>query len=49
MAVGQTMYQAEQASAGGAAPGGEPPHAAPGGEKVVDAEFEDVSDKKKAS
>ncbi|MGI4796524.1 MAG: molecular chaperone DnaK [Janthinobacterium lividum] len=52
MQVGQTMYQAEQA-AGAAGPGGpgasggEPPHA--GGEKVVDAEFEDVSDKKKAS
>ncbi len=49
MQVGQTMYQAEQA-AGAAepgAPGGEPPHG--GGEKVVDAEFEDVSDKKKAS
>ena len=47
MQVGQTMYQAEQASSAGVAPGGEPPHA--GGEKVVDAEFEDVSDKKKAS
>ena len=52
MQVGQTMYQAEQA-AGAAGPGGpgasggEPPHG--GGEKVVDAEFEDVSDKKKAS
>jgi molecular chaperone DnaK len=53
MQVGQTMYQAEQASAGAegpggpGAPGGEPPHGA--GEKVVDAEFEDVSEKKKAS
>ncbi len=49
MQVGQTMYQAEQAAgaAGPGAPGGEPPHG--GGEKVVDAEFEDVSDKKKAS
>ena len=52
MQVGQTMYQAEQ-TAGAAGPGGpgasggEPPHG--GGEKVVDAEFEDVSDKKKAS
>ena len=51
MSVGQTMYQAEQA-AGSSGPtggptGGEPPHA--GAEKVVDAEFEDVSDKKKAS
>ena len=51
MSVGQTMYQAEQAggSSGptGGPTGGEPPHA--GAEKVVDAEFEDVSDKKKAS
>ncbi len=47
MQVGQTMYQAEQAAGAGPAPGSEP-HSA-GGEKVVDAEFEDVSDKKKAS
>ncbi len=53
MQVGQSMYQAEQASAGaagpGAAPGGDAPTGGAGGEKVVDAEFEDVSDKKKAS
>ena len=52
MQVGQSMYQAEQAGGaagpgGPGASGGEPPHG--GGEKVVDAEFEDVSDKKKAS
>ena len=48
MQVGQSLYQAEQASGAqpGPAQGAEP---APGGEKVVDAEFEDVSDKKKAS
>ncbi len=46
MQVGQAMYQAEQATPG-AAPGPEAPGAS--GEKVVDAEFEDVSDKKKAS
>jgi molecular chaperone DnaK len=46
MQVGQAMYQAEQASPGaGPGPGPQSPH----GEKVVDAEFEDVSDKKKAS
>jgi len=52
MQVGQTMYQAEQAGGaagpgGPGASGGEPPHG--GDDKVVDAEFEDVSDKKKAS
>ncbi len=46
MQVGQAMYQAEQATPG-AAPGPDAPGAS--GEKVVDAEFEDVSDKKKAS
>ncbi|MDT7951368.1 MAG: molecular chaperone DnaK, partial [Acetobacteraceae bacterium] len=50
MQVGQTMYQSEQAAGasagGGGAPGGE---TSQGGEKVVDAEFEDVSEKKKAS
>ncbi len=46
MQIGQAMYQADQASA--ASPGAGAEHA-PGGEKVVDAEFEDVSDKKKAS
>ncbi len=47
MQVGQAMYQSEQATPGASAPGAEPSQ--PGGEKVVDAEFEDVSDKKKAS
>ena len=48
MQVGQAMYQAEQSAGAEAAAGGaEPPHQP--GEKVVDAEFEDVSDKKKAS
>ena len=49
MKVGEAMYKAEQAA-------GPAPEAAPGsgpgakpGEKVVDAEFEDVSDRKKAS
>jgi len=52
MQVGQTMYQAEQASPGAGgpgAPGGDASHGGGSGEKVVDAEFEDVSDKKKAS
>ena len=45
MKVGEAMYkaQSEAAPAAEAAPGGKP------GEKVVDAEFEDVSDRKKAS
>jgi molecular chaperone DnaK len=53
MQVGQAMYQAEQASPGAGGPGPGAPEGADqtqaGGEKVVDAEFEDVSDKKKAS
>ncbi len=52
MKIGETVYKAEQAaSAGaGAAPeGGASAGAAPGGEKVVDAEFEEVDDKKKKS
>ncbi len=51
MQVGQSMYQADaQAqSAQGAPNSGQPGEHPPGGEKVVDAEFEDVSDKKKAS
>ena len=47
MKVGEAMYKAQEASpeaAAGAAGGGAKP-----GEKVVDAEFEDVSDRKKAS
>ena len=51
MQIGQSMYQADQAAGqqpGGAQPGPGPAHG-PSGEKVVDAEFEDVTDKKKAS
>ncbi|MCB8882314.1 molecular chaperone DnaK [Acidisoma cellulosilytica] len=52
MRVGEAMYKA-QAEAG-AAPGGEAPGAAggsagPNGEHVVDAEFEEIDDKKKSS
>jgi molecular chaperone DnaK len=48
MQVGQAMYQSEQASPG-AGPGPGAGGGSEQGEKVVDAEFEDVSDKKKAS
>jgi molecular chaperone DnaK len=50
MRVGEAMYkaQAEAAQAAGAAPGAEAPGAKPG-DKVVDAEFEDVDDKKKSA
>jgi molecular chaperone DnaK len=51
MKLGEAMYKASQAeaAAGGAAPGGEagPSAEAPKDEKVVDATFEDVSDKNK--
>jgi molecular chaperone DnaK len=43
MKVGEALYKAEQA---GAAPGAE---TGPGGEKVVDADFEDVDDKNKSA
>ncbi len=50
MKIGEAMYKAEAAAAGSAGaaaqPGGE---TAPNGEKVVDAEFEEVDDKKKKS
>ena len=51
MQVGQAMYQAEQAQPGAGPGAGGPSADQPqaGDEKVVDAEFEDVSDKKKAS
>ncbi len=54
MKIGEAMYKAQQAAgagggpegpAGGASPGG----AAPGDDKVVDAEFEEVDDKRKKS
>ncbi len=53
MKIGEAMYKAEQAQAGAAGPGAAGPGAAgpqPGGkpdDKVVDAEFEEVDDKKK--
>ncbi len=47
MKIGEAMYKAQQAEAAspGAGPGGGAPH----DDKVVDAEFEDVDDKKKKS
>jgi len=55
MKIGEAMYQA-QAPEGGPPEGGPQGGAAPGGsagtatdEKVVDAEFEEVDDKKKKS
>jgi len=49
MKIGEAMYkaQAEAAGAGGASGGANDHGAATGGEKVVDAEFEEVDDKKK--
>jgi molecular chaperone DnaK len=51
MKLGEAMYkaQAEAAAAQGAAPGAAGPDAGPNGEKIVDAEFEEVDDKKKKS
>ena len=48
MKVGEAMYKAQGEAAAGAAPGAEAPGHKPA-ENVVDAEFEDVSDRKKAS
>ena len=47
MKIGEAMYKAEQASAQGAAPGADP--GAKKDDKVVDAEFEEVDEKKKKS
>jgi len=53
MKLGEAMYKAQQAEAqagaatGGPAPGGGGADEAKPGEKVVDAEFEDVTDKNK--
>ena len=52
MKVGEAMYkaQAEAAAAQGAAGAGpEAPQSGPNGEKIVDAEFEEVDDKKKSA
>jgi molecular chaperone DnaK len=53
MRIGEAMYKAQAeaaqaAGAAGAAPGAEAPGSKPG-DKVVDAEFEDVDDKKKSA
>jgi molecular chaperone DnaK len=45
MKLGEAMYKAEQASASAAQPA--PDATAPNGEKVVDADFEDMDPKKK--
>ncbi len=47
MKIGEVMYRAEQAGAAGAGAG--PEAAKPADDKVVDAEFEEVDDKKKSA
>jgi molecular chaperone DnaK len=47
MKVGEAMYKAQAESA--AQPGADQPEAGPNGEKIVDAEFEEVDDKKKSA
>jgi molecular chaperone DnaK len=51
MKLGEAMYkaQAEAAASAGAGAGAPGPEAGPNGEKIVDAEFEEVDDKKKKS
>jgi molecular chaperone DnaK len=50
MKIGEAMYKAEQAQAQTPPPGGDAgPQGGPKDEKVVDAEFEEVDDKKKKS
>jgi len=49
MKIGEAMYKAEAASAQQPPPGGDAGPQAPGDDKVVDAEFEEVDDKKKKS
>jgi molecular chaperone DnaK len=50
MKVGEAMYKAQaEAAAQGQAQPGAGPEAGPNGEKIVDAEFEEVDDKKKSA
>ena len=52
MKIGEAMYKAEAANSAGAAGAGAGPSAGatgPNGERVVDADFEDVDDKKKSA
>jgi len=50
MKIGEAMYKAEQAQAQQPPPGGDGPQAGgPKDDKVVDAEFEEVDEKKKKS
>jgi molecular chaperone DnaK len=49
MKIGEAMYKAEAASSQQPPPDGGPGSQAPGDDKVVDAEFEEVDDKKKKS
>ena len=46
MKLGEAMYKAQQAEAGGGAPDGEAPKA---DDNVVDADFEEVEDDKKGA
>ena len=49
MKIGEAMYKAEQAASQGPGPDAGPHAGAPKDDKVVDAEFEEVDDKKKKS
>jgi molecular chaperone DnaK len=49
MKVGEAMYKAQAEAAAQAQPGAGEPEAGPNGEKIVDAEFEEVDDKKKSA
>jgi molecular chaperone DnaK len=49
MKVGEAMYKAQAEAAAQPQPGTGEPEAGPNGEKIVDAEFEEVDDKKKSA
>jgi molecular chaperone DnaK len=49
MRVGEAMYKAQAEAAAQAQPGAAQPEAGPNGEKIVDAEFEEVDDNKKSA
>jgi molecular chaperone DnaK len=49
MKVGEAMYKAQAEAAAQTQPGAGGPEAGPNGEKIVDAEFEEVDDKKKSA
>ncbi|MDE8346369.1 MAG: molecular chaperone DnaK [Acidocella sp.] len=49
MKIGEAMYKAQAQAAADATPGTAAPESGPNGEKIVDADFEEIDDKKKSA